>query len=265
MPLCAVSAFSSPVDLGASIITGLVGNPVHTLCKQLLGVRGLSYSQAAFNSALHFIERHGVVFDPHGRRVERALDERVERDLYNRALAGTDHFRENSKEPPHAAEEAAAAGPYSADRAVLRLPGGREEAERMDLLTGMRRALELLGVEMTEEERALYHWLVAELEYGCAAPLDRVSMTHWSAHQQPHTQQPLLPDNRSPPTAALVCHLRSSSAVLRRDQDDQFGFFEGSHAMIQRGYVRAAPPVPPPTPSRWKRSGVVSHPPLPLS
>jgi hypothetical protein len=186
--LLALSAFSAPVDLGASIITGLVGNPVHVLCKQLLGVRGLSFSPSAFSQALHFIERHGVVFDPRGQRVEKGLDERVERDLYNRALAGTDHFRENSRPPSHTAGEAPpAVGTYAADRALLHLTGGWEEAERMDLLSGMKRALEALHVDMNDEERALYHWLVAELEYGCASPLDKVSMTHWS--DTPHTSR----------------------------------------------------------------------------
>ena len=91
------SHFSAPVDLGASIITGLIGNPVHTLCRQLLRRVGLSYQPAAFSPLLHFLTSHGAVFDSEGERVSAAVDERVESGIYNRALAGTDHYRHNCK------------------------------------------------------------------------------------------------------------------------------------------------------------------------
>ena len=200
--LAVCRAFSAPVDLGASIITGLVGNPVHVLCKQRLGVRGVGFSQAACAPLLHFIERHGVVFDRRGQRVERSVDDHVERGCFNRALAGTDHFRDNARHPaptpiePHRSDAAASASdaeahtargePYAGDKARLHLAGGLAEAEGMDLLTGMSRALEALHIDMNEDEKALYDWLVADLEYGCASSLSRVSMTHWSV-RPPYT------------------------------------------------------------------------------
>ena len=149
--------FSAPVDLGASIITGLIGNPVHVLCKQLLRVRRLSFRPARLRSLLHFIQPHGAVFDSEGRRVEREVDARVERCCYNRALAATDHFRSNCGSGGNGGVPAFAAAAeddsYAADRALLRLPGGWEEAKAMDLWTGMETALQQLNISMTKQER----------------------------------------------------------------------------------------------------------------
>ena len=295
------------MDLGASIITGLVGNPVHVLLKQALGVRGLQFAQSRFVPPLHFIERHGLVFDQRGRPVERDMDQHVERDVFNRALAATNHFRHNAQhsthehehahadtQPHHAETELKAAAasssqpspstasasavpalddgrvddpaplesddPYASDRARLHLEGGLEQAERMSLLDGMSRALHALDIRMSDDERALYHWLVAELEYGCAAPLDAVSMTHWSdthartctalpAAWTPTPPPPMLPVKRRGcshhrralgPAAVHLSASRVCGRVRCRDQDDSWGFFSGKHAMIQQGYVRAA-------------------------
>ena len=95
--LCGLSTFSGPVDLGASIITGLIGNPVHALCRQLLHTVGLPYRPTAFSSLLHYLTSHGAVYDCAGERVDAATDARVESGIYNRALAGTDHYRHNCK------------------------------------------------------------------------------------------------------------------------------------------------------------------------
>ena len=218
-----VRAFSGPVDLGASIITGLVGNPVHILLKQRLRLRGLPFTPSRFVPPLHFIERHGLVFDQKGRPVDRAMDQRVERDVFNRALAATNHFRHNAQAAAQRGQAEAKADaalpalddargeamagasqqsddPYASDRGRLQLEGGVEEAERMSLLTGMTTALRVLDIRMSAEERALYHWLVAELEYGCAAPLDTVSMTHWSQHYSTAQRKP---QSAPPPLHAM--------------------------------------------------------------
>ena len=193
MFLCLVVAgvsLSGPVDLGASIITGLIGNPVHTLCRQLLRQVGLPYRPAAFSSLLHFLTSHGAVYDSRGERVEAAVDKRVESGIYNRALAGTDHYRHNCKDDSnqqptqhkhgiatettnhsHTASSSTSAhspaststtasgevqqqgAAYEADKDKLRLSGGWEEAQRMSLREGMERALSELDVQMTHQER----------------------------------------------------------------------------------------------------------------
>ena len=175
------------MDLGASIITGLIGNPIHALCRQLVKSVGLSYRPTAFSSLLHFLTSHGAVYDSGGERVDAAMDERVESGIYNRALAGTDHYRHNcrakstqqdtqhkhgiatetanhshatSHEPPPAVLTTASgqavqhgAAVYEADRDKLRLSGGWEEAAQMSLRTGMQRAISELNIRMTQQER----------------------------------------------------------------------------------------------------------------
>lgn len=104
------------------------------------------------------------------------MDERVESGVYNRALAGTDHYRHNckhigSQQQPtshkhgteaettnhssHTATEHNGGGTtmYEADRDKLRLSGGWEEAVRLSLRTGMERVISELDIQMTEQER----------------------------------------------------------------------------------------------------------------
>ena len=174
-----VSSFSGPADLGASIITGLIGNPMHTLCRQLLHRVGLPYQPAAVSPLLHFLTSHGAVYGSGGERVSAAMDERVENGIYNRALAGTDHYRHNCKADSyqqttehrhgiatetlhrtHTASSSPASGEaeqpgsaYEADKDRLRLSGGWEEAVGLSLRTGMERAIKELNVQMTQQEQ----------------------------------------------------------------------------------------------------------------
>ena len=162
---------------------------MHALCRQLLRRTGLSYQPTSLSSLLHFLTSHGAVYDSSGQRVDAAVDERVESGMYNRALAGTDHYRHNCKadsrqqqqptqhkhgiatetlnRTSHTAEHGQPARPaqataggeeqqgalYEADREKLQLSGGWEEAVRLSLGVGMDRVVNELDIQMTQQER----------------------------------------------------------------------------------------------------------------
>jgi len=99
--LLSCSKFSAPVDLGASIMTGLLGSPLNVLCKQHaqreFGV-GFSTSRTLakstvespacpFPDVMHYIQHGCAIYDSDGALVPDDIDTRAE-DVFNKLLEG---------------------------------------------------------------------------------------------------------------------------------------------------------------------------------
>eukprot|EP01114_Cavostelium_apophysatum_P002798 TRINITY_DN1249_c1_g1_i1.p1 TRINITY_DN1249_c1_g1~~TRINITY_DN1249_c1_g1_i1.p1 ORF type:complete len:1140 (-),score=314.71 TRINITY_DN1249_c1_g1_i1:99-3518(-) len=128
------------IDLGASIITGLEGNPLTILCQQL-------------DTKLHVLNYSCPIYDVDGKDVDKDIDRRMETSF--------NHILESSKDP----------------RLVERVIKGREPNE-VSLMEAIEGFLEE-GEGLSESERRVFDWHVANLEYGCASNLNRVSLPHW--------------------------------------------------------------------------------------
>ncbi len=117
------------VDLGASIITGLEGNPLTNLCTQL-------------NTRLHKLKFDCPLFVD-GNLVDESTDKRLEQE-FNNILE--EAGKESNPLPPSLGE------------AIAQL---------------------MQQKHLTDVERRILHWHIANLEYACATDLSKVSRTHW--------------------------------------------------------------------------------------
>ncbi|KAH7424184.1 hypothetical protein KP509_12G094400 [Ceratopteris richardii] len=201
------SVFSGPVDLGASIITGVEADvsserrpdPTALLCRQLdLELTTLGGDCPLFDSVL-------------GTKVPSAIDEALEAE-YNSLLDETVIL---------VAQNGDVAMQMSLEEGLeLALKRRKEQwkittvARGADGLSGSNDAYEPNEIAMYASEsnvsaqetlstfsleRRVMDWHFANLEYGCAAELNRVSLPYWN-------------------------------------QDDVYGGFAGPHCMIKGGY-----------------------------
>ncbi|KAK9826354.1 hypothetical protein WJX81_001448 [Elliptochloris bilobata] len=216
--------FSVPIDLGASIITGTAvdlakgarADPSAIVARQL-GVE------------LHDLRRELAIFDGEsGEPVPPATDARIEalvNHLLDTAREGVDEADDDPARPDSslgaaldsalAAHLSAAGMPIgvslralgeattAAAEAVAQEHERRKEAG--DAGAAPAAAAELPH-SLSEAERRLLDWHWANLEYGCSARLDQVSLAHWN-------------------------------------QDDEYGGFGGPHAMVRGGYSGLMEPL----------------------
>ena len=187
---------SVPIDFGASIVTGTKADPKRRTARPWLGVRAdPSFAVAKQLRLETTILRDDLpLFDgATGARVSREADARVEkaRDaLMDHARLrvdreGADALADVSLERVIAAELLER---YGADEK-------KEEAETNDADESSDGDKETLS----PSDRRVLGWHWANLEYGCSAPLSKVSMAHWN-------------------------------------QDEAYGGFGGPHCMLKGGY-----------------------------
>ena len=197
------SSLSVPVDMGASIITGCAADAKRRTGLPWLGVRAdpSATIAAQLGLGLKTLGNKLPLYDGvTGELVSDELDARVERHrdaLMDRARLRVDRegddatakmslaeviedeleqaFGENVAPSPAAAAAADGAGE------------GEEDGEKREKVT------------LTARERRLLGWHWANLEYGCSAPLSKISMAHWN-------------------------------------QDEPYGGFGGPHCMVKGGY-----------------------------
>jgi len=197
------SSLSVPVDMGASIITGCAADAKRRTGLPWLGVRAdpSATIAAQLGLGLKTLGNKLPLYDGvTGELVSDELDARVERHrdaLMDRARLRVDRegddatakmslaeviedeleqaFGENVAPSPAAAAAADGAGE------------GEEDGEKREKVT------------LTARERRLLGWHWANLEYGCSAPLSKISMAHWN-------------------------------------QDEPYGGFGGPHCMVRGGY-----------------------------
>jgi len=141
------------IDLGASIITGLEGNPLTNVCKQL-------------KTKLHRLKFDCPLYDSDGKRIDEETDQKIEKE-FNSIL------EQSSKQKSHLSP--------SLGDAIFQLMEQRQ---------------------LSDMEKRVIHWHIANLEYACATPLNKVSLHHW-------------------------------------DQDDKFEW-AGDHCLLQDGYSSIA-------------------------
>uniref|UniRef100_A0A6A7FV35 SWIRM domain protein n=1 Tax=Hirondellea gigas TaxID=1518452 RepID=A0A6A7FV35_9CRUS len=77
------------VDVGASIITGLTGNPISLLCRQLYSAQSLTGNS---DSKIYVINPSCPIYDSNGSKIARAIDKKIER-LWNLILDGVHRLR----------------------------------------------------------------------------------------------------------------------------------------------------------------------------
>lgn len=201
--------FSAPVDLGASIMTGLYGSPLNVLSKQMsgrefdvgfstmhaLGKSTVESPSAPFADLMHYIRHHCPIYTEDGQTVDKELDNRTE-EMWNKLLEAEYALKVNSG---HQCEPPAESKLTKAEMDLCRLADPKS-VYAMDVESGLRTSQKLLGIRMTPAEQKLIDWHAANLEYGCATALNRLSLVYW-------------------------------------DQDDGMAW-EGDHALIKPGFVR---------------------------
>jgi len=156
-----------PIDMGAMIVTGTIGNPMTAVCEQI-------------GCALHRIGDNGVLFDHAGKEVDSEVDMRVQRnwnDILDSACAvKNETSAEILKEY---ASYNSLSIPSAASAAVK-----TEIVNQFSLGKTVRMMTEnyLNKIEdktLQQLERRLMMWHIANLEYGCGTPLQPVSLAHW--------------------------------------------------------------------------------------
>ena len=199
------TSLSVPVDMGASIITGTAPDPKRRTGLPWLGVRADPSATVAeqLGLNLHTLGDKLPLYDGlTGALVDDATDARVERArdaLMDRARLRVD--REGAD-----ATSAASLAEVIADELEQQFGDDGDENEGAD------EGAEEKGADARDAEddgkkrpklsardRRLLGWHWANLEYGCSAPLSKVSMAHWN-------------------------------------QDEVYGGFGGAHCMIKGGY-----------------------------
>ena len=199
------TSLSVPVDMGASIITGTAPDPKRRTGLPWLGVRADPSATVAeqLGLNLHTLGDKLPLYDGlTGALVDDATDARVERArdaLMDRARLRVD--REGAD-----ATSAASLAEVIADELEQQFGDDGDENEGAD------EGAEEKGADARDAEddgkkrpklsardRRLLGWHWANLEYGCSAPLSKVSMAHWN-------------------------------------QDEAYGGFGGAHCMIKGGY-----------------------------
>ena len=195
------TTFSCPVDLGASIITGtttqIVGNgrnerrcdPSATVVAQ----RGLATAIVSDGKCPLFDGATGMRVDPEA-------DARVA-NLWDFLLDMCDERAlEAGGRGPEERAQGSSLGPTLGG--TLRALLSSWEKGTLSLPEGYDRAAALMQGELPPLDRRVLSWHFANLEYGCSASLDDVSLIHWN-------------------------------------QDEKFGGFGGPHAMLPGGYGAA--------------------------
>jgi lysine-specific histone demethylase 1 len=124
-------------DLGGSVVTGIHGNPLGVLARQM-------------NLPLHKIRDQCPIYQPHGQPAQKDVDNKVEAE-FNKLLDTCGKWRENKE--------------HTADQVSL-----GETLERLRLSS---------GVGLGQEERQLYDWHSANLEYANASLLTNLSLAYW--------------------------------------------------------------------------------------
>ena len=197
------SSLSVPVDMGASIITGCAPDAKRRTGQPWLGVRAdpSATIAAQLGLGLKTLGNKLPLYDGvTGELVSDELDARVERHrdaLMDRARLRVDREGDDATSKMSLAEviedelEQAfgedAAPSADAAAAADGAGEGEEDGEKREKVT------------LTARERRLLGWHWANLEYGCSAPLSKISMAHWN-------------------------------------QDEPYGGFGGPHCMVKGGY-----------------------------
>jgi monoamine oxidase len=201
-------ALSVPVDMGASIITGTSPDAKRRTGLPWLGVRADPSATVAeqLGLNLHTLGDALPLYDGlTGALVDEATDARVERArdaLMDRARLRVD--REGAD-----ATSAASLAEVIADELEQQFGEDDDETEGADKGAegAEEKGADEEGAEgggktrakLSARDRRLLGWHWANLEYGCSAPLSKVSMAHWN-------------------------------------QDEAYGGFGGAHCMIKGGY-----------------------------
>lgn len=188
-------------------MTGLLGSPLNVLCKQHMqtGMEvGLSTATtfakstveapaSPFPTLMHYIQHSCVIYDEHGVPVQEDIDHRAEA-IFNKLLEGEYALKRNSG----IEAEAPADSQLTAEEMdKMRLPNPND-IYNMDVATGLEVCRKAIGLRLTPAEQKLFDWHAANLEYGCATALDKLSLVYW-------------------------------------DQDDAMAW-EGDHALIKPGF-----------------------------
>ena len=194
------SSLSVPVDMGASIITGCEPDAKRRTGLPWLGVRAdpSATIAAQLGLALKTLGNKLPLYDGvTGELVSDELDARVERHrdaLMDRARLRVDREGDAATAKMSLAEviedELEQAFGEDGDEAA-----DDEDNKEADNADGDKKE----KVTLTAQERRLLGWHWANLEYGCSAPLSKISMAHWN-------------------------------------QDEPYGGFGGPHCMVKGGY-----------------------------
>ena len=181
-------AFGYSIDLGPSIVTGKQGNPVTTLCKQLdMEMRGVRVK--------------APLYSPDGEVVSDAVDEAIE-ELYNDNLQKSKSWWERTR------------GSAECDGSL---------GETLQSL--LQDTLQRQAKSLSELERALYNWNLANLEYACASELSSVSVLNWDQDDGNEWlgEHCILPAGYGPIASSLAegleIRLNCEVSAIRYDQD----------------------------------------------
>ncbi|KAL3699325.1 hypothetical protein R1sor_017347 [Riccia sorocarpa] len=129
---------AAAADLGGSVVTGIHGNPLGVLARQL-------------GFPLHKIREKCPLYQPDGLPVKEEMDSRVEAQ-FNSLLDRASKWREE---------------------------GINHVAHSISLGTTLETLREGAGVAATPEERQLFDWHLANLEYANAGLLSNLSLAFW--------------------------------------------------------------------------------------
>ena len=191
--------FSAPVDLGASIVTGVSEDPKQRTGMPWLGVRADPSGVVAKQLGLNLVElREGCpLYDTKtGEQVSKEMDEKVERirDLVmDEARAKVDAGGESQMIGASLGEALKEATENYFLKLVQDDGNDSDDSETHAAVRTEQAA------RMGQTERRLLDWHWANLEYGCSASLNDISLPHWN-------------------------------------QDETFGGFGGAHCMVSDGY-----------------------------
>lgn len=172
------SDFGGAVDLGASIITGDIGNPMWTLIRQT-------------QTRTHVIMPNCMLYNVDGSRVDKGVDDKMER-TFNWVLHQTSCMRvaltKNEDANAEDLEDIKYTPPILDTQTLFNYSLG----------DAMQRVCDEAHLYFNPQEKSLYNWHIANLEYGCASVLHKISLPYW-------------------------------------DQDDPYAF-DGDHCMLPDGY-----------------------------
>ena len=191
--------FSAPVDLGASIVTGISEDPKRRTGMPWLGVRADPSGIIAKQLGLNLVElREGCpLYDTKdGGKVSAEMDEKVERirDLVmDEARAKVDASGESETVQSSLGDAIKTATENYFLKLVQDDGNDSDDSETHAAVRAEQAS------RMGKTERRLLDWHWANLEYGCSASLNDVSLPHWN-------------------------------------QDEVFGGFGGAHCMVGGGY-----------------------------
>lgn len=158
----------NPVDLGAMVITGEYGNPIKTICRQQ-------------QTPLHVLGDQCPIFSPSGNQLDPLIDSRAEK-FFNSILERSNGFRKIRK-----VSNAHDPEPLTADElSHIRYHenGDLSLGDLLDTLAkreiGSPNYQDVLPADLLN----VVGWYFANLEYGCASELHRVSLEHWDQDDQ---------------------------------------------------------------------------------